>query len=46
MKTIVMGTTVEYVGRLNDTRTLQIWNLEQAEVRETKDGVRYAVLKQ
>lgn len=45
MKTIVMAATVEYAGALNDTRLLQNWNLQQAQVRETKDGVRYAVLK-
>ena len=40
-----MAVTVEYAGAFNNTRLLQSWNLQQAQVRETKDGVRYAVLK-
>lgn len=40
-----MAVTVEYAGALNDTRLLQSWNLREAQVKEIKDGVRYAVLK-
>ena len=44
-KIIVMGATVEYAGALNDTKLLQNWNLQQADIKDTKSGVRYAILK-